>query len=159
MTRKTTETKNDKQNKIPRNILILLALLSSAALCLSVFALAGVLSMPAANMRDVQYVMYLGTNVPTDPAQADDGPTAAEELARLEKVLTRHFSGFTVQEAYGGWTDDDGVFGHEFTFVIYLSDTTKSRVTAAADELLREFGQYSILIQSNITKTEFHTGK
>ena len=141
-------------------ILIAAALvLSLAAVCLAGFALCRISSSPAYNAKDIQYVMYMGTNVPVDETADENAPTAAQERARLEKTLTRHFAGFTIQEAYGGWTDDYGVYGHEFTFVIYLSDTTMEDVKKAADDLLAEFSQYSILIQSNITLTEFYTGK
>ena len=42
--------------------------------------------------------------------------------------------------------------------MIYLSDTTREQVHAAADELIRVFDQSSVLIQANETQTEFYSG-
>ena len=105
--------------------------------------------------EDVQYVMYLGTN------DKDTGnPVFTEEKAREQtrEVLNRHFGGYTIQDALGGWMGDDGKEYQEYTLVIYLSDTTPEEVYAAADELVEIFNQSSVLIQTNPTKTEFYTG-
>ena len=71
--------------------------------------------------------------------------------------MIKHFGGYTIQEANGGWVDDDGTVYHEYSVVIYLSDTTKEKVKAAADEFIKEFNQSSVLIQSNKTQTEFYS--
>ena len=79
-------------------------------------------------------------------------------MGKVDAVLTKHFEGFTIQDAQGGWTNDDGSVSHEYTLVIYLSDTTIEKVRAAADDLIREFNQSSVLIQANETTTEFYAG-
>ena len=78
-----------------------------------------------------------------------------EAKSRLEEILLKHFGGYTIMEANGGWTDDGTIY-REYTLVIYLSDTTIDKVRVAADEMLQVFNQRSVLIQSNETKTEFH---
>jgi len=101
---------------------------------------------------DIQYVMYLGTN---DKDTNKPVFTQAEAKEKAKEILIRHFGGFTMQEADGGWIDEGTVF-QEYTLVIYLSDTTKEAVHAAADELIEAFRQSSVLIQANPTKTEFY---
>jgi len=81
---------------------------------------------------------------------------AAREAAR--EILIRHFGGYTIQDARGGWIDDGKIY-QEYTLVIYLSDTTLDEVHAAADELVKTFNQSSVLIQANPTTTEFYSGK
>ena len=90
-----------------------------------------------------------------------DGTDFTDEQAKdlLETILVRHFSGYTIQNALGGWTEEDGAYDHENTLVIYLSDTDEESVKAAADELLKEFDQKTILIQTNLTVTEFYSGE
>ena len=73
----------------------------------------------------------------------------------LEDILIRHFGGYTIQEAHGGWIDGDTKY-QEYTLVIYLSDTTKEAVYAAADEMVKTFRQSSVMIQENPTRTEFY---
>ena len=73
-------------------------------------------------------------------------------------ILLKHFGGYTIQEASGGWIDGEKIYT-EYTLVIYLSDTDMEHVHAAADELLETFHQSSVLIQSNQTITEFYSGK
>lgn len=103
---------------------------------------------------DIQYVLYLGTN---DKDSNKPVFTQAEAKEKAKEILIRHFSGFTIQEADGGWIDEGTIF-QEYTLVIYLSDTTQEAVHAAADELIEAFRQSSVLIQANPTKTEFYGG-
>ena len=113
-------------------------------------------SEEAGAAEDVQYVMYLGTN-DQDTNQPVFTPEEAKE--KVKEVLIRRFGGYTIQEASGGWIDDDGNEFEEYTLVICLSDTTEEQVHDAADELLSLFNQSSVLIQTNPTKTEFYSGE
>ena len=103
---------------------------------------------------DIQYVLYLGTN---DKDTNKPVFTQAEAVEKAKDILIRHFGGYTIQEAHGGWIDDGKVY-QEYTIVIYLSDTTSEKVHAAADELVETFRQSSVLIHENPTKTEFYSG-
>lgn len=103
---------------------------------------------------DIQYVMYLGTN---DKDTNKPVFTEAEAREKAKDILIRHFGGYTIQEASGGWIDEGTVY-QEYTLVIYLSDTTEDAIHAAADELIETFRQSSILIQANPTRTEFYAG-
>ena len=131
---------------------VIALILAVIALVLSVAALV----KPAQrDDKDVQYMMYVGTN---DKDTYEPAGTPEEVKARVDLVLTRHFEGFTIQDANGGWTNDNGTVDHEYTVVVLLSDTTLEKVHAAADDLIREFNQSSILIQANQTRTEFYSG-
>ena len=105
------------------------------------------------NVKDVQFVLYLGTN-----DKDTNEPVYSKEEAKkvAEEILLRHFGGYTIQEAEGGWKDNDKVY-QEYTLVIYLSDTSLGSVHKAADELIDKFHQSSVLIQSNKTTTEFYS--
>ena len=103
---------------------------------------------------DVQYIMYLGTN---DKDSNKPVFTQAEALEKAKEILIRHFGGYTIQEANGGWIDDNTVY-QEYTMVIYISDTTEDAIHAAADEMVETFRQSSVLIQANPTRTEFYAG-
>ena len=103
--------------------------------------------------KTVQFVMYVGTN---DQDTNKPVYTQAESLEKLKDVLIRHFGGYTIQEANGGWIDS-GIEYQEYTLVVYLSDTTLEAVHSAADELISLFHQSSILIQQNPTTTEFYS--
>ena len=101
---------------------------------------------------DIQYVLYLGTN---DKDTNKPVFTETEAREKAKEILIRHFGGFTMQEANGGWIDEGTVY-QEYTLVISLSDTTEDAVHAAADELIEAFHQSSVLIQANPTRTEFY---
>ena len=103
---------------------------------------------------DIQYVMYLGTN---DKDTNKPVFTEAEAQEQVKDILIRHFGGYTIQKASGGWIDEGTVY-QEYTLVIYLSDTTEEAVHAAADEMIETFRQSSVLIQTNPTRTEFYSG-
>ena len=112
---------------------------------------------PAESESDssIQYVLYLGTN---DKDTNKPVFTQAEAQEKAKEILVRHFGGYTMQEANGGWLDGDTLY-QEYTLVIYLSDTNEEAVHAAADELVETFRQSSVLIQANPTTTEFYSGK
>ena len=131
---------------------IIAVILALIALGLSIFALAAPAKQSAG---DIQYVMYLGTN---DKDTYQPFGTPEECKAKVDEVLTKHFEGFTIQEANGGWTNENGTVDHEYTVVILLSDTTPEKVHAAADDLICAFNQSSVLIQANETTTEFYSG-
>ena len=109
----------------------------------------------ASGQESIQYVLYLGTN---DKDSNKPVFTQAEALEQAKDILIRHFGGYTIQEAHGGWIDGDTEY-QEYTLVIYLSDTTLDKVHAAADELVDVFHQSSVLIQENPTRTEFYSGR
>ena len=145
---------------------IIVSILSIIALCVSLYAAAQVrgaagetttveeTTVVEESAKDVQYVMYVGTNG-QDSNEAVFTPDEAKKAA--EEILLRHFGGYTIQEANGGWVDDGKVYT-EYTLVIYLSDTDIESVHAAADEMLKTFDQSSVLIQENQTTTEFYDG-
>ena len=138
------------------------ALLIMVLLCtsLSGFALAeaapAVEAVSTEQAEDMQYVIYLGTN---DRETNKPMFTEVDALEKAKEILVRYFSGYTIQEAHGGWVGDDGTLYQEYTLVIYLSATTSEAVHAAADELVETFHQSSVLIHSNPTHTEFYSGK
>ena len=97
---------------------------------------------------DIQYEIFLGTN-DKDSYEPYGTPDAVKE--KVDEVLTKHFEGFTIQEANGGWTNENGTVDHEYTVVILLSDTTLEKVYAASDDLIRAFNQSAVMIQANKT--------
>ena len=133
---------------------IIILVIALVSLCASVVALCLTGTLTKQQSQDIQYVMYLGTN-DKDTNEPVCGPDEAK--AKSEEILIRHFGGYTIQEASGGW-EDGGVRYKEYTLVIYISDTTLEKVHAAADDLIKDFRQSSILIQKNITGTEFYSG-
>ncbi len=105
--------------------------------------------------EDTQYVLYLGTN-DKDTNEPVFTPDEAKEKAK--EILIENLGGYTIQEANGGWVDDDGTEYQEYTLVIYLSDTTEEMVHSVADQLIEAFNQSSVMIQENPTNTEFYDG-
>ena len=142
-----------KRVEIASLIIALCALLLSVAVLITT----GVGASADAAEEDTQYVLYLGTN-DKDSNEPVFSPDEAKEQAR--QILIRHFGGYTIQEASGGWLDEDtGTLYQEYTLVIYLSDTTLDDVHAAAREMVDVFHQSSVLIQANRTVTEFYSGE
>ena len=127
--------------------------------CLAVILVLGLsacgkASAPAETDSSIQYVMYLGTNHKdtNEPVFPPD-----EALEKAKEILVRHFGGYTIQEANGGWIDGDKLY-QEYTLVIYLNDTNEQAVHAAADELVEAFHQSSVLIQAVPVQAEFYSG-
>lgn len=140
-----------------KKLSICTAVLALIAVCFSAISLYTVLTAPKApaeEAKDVQYVMYIGTN---DKDTNEPVCTPEEAKEKVDAILIDHFGGFTIQDANGGWVDDSGKRYGEYTVVVYLSDTDLESVHSAADDIIREFNQSSVLIQANETKTEFYS--
>ena len=105
--------------------------------------------------QDVQYVLYVGTN---DKDTNEPVCSHEEAMETAKEILIDHFGGYTIDDAQGGWVNDDGMRYEEYTLMIYLSDTTIEDVHAAATDLQEAFNQSTILIQENLTRTEFFSG-
>lgn len=133
---------------------VVVAILAVVAICISVVSVFFAKTATKEEKKDVQYVMYIGTN-DKDTNKPVCSPEEAKD--RVDKILIKHFGGFTIQEAHGGWVGDDGKRYDEYTVVAYISDTDLESVHKAADELIEEFNQSSVLIQANETKTEFYS--
>ncbi|MDO4400901.1 MAG: DUF3574 domain-containing protein [Coriobacteriia bacterium] len=110
----------------------------------------------AAAAGDAEYVLYLGTN---DKDTNEPVYSPEESKQRAKAILMKDFGGYTIQEAEGGWKGDDGTEYQEYTLVIYLSDTDIDTVHAAAKELIDEFHQSSVLINTQLVETEFYDGE
>lgn len=129
--------------------------LSTIAVVLAALSL--VLAVKSAQERsDIQYVIYLGTN----DATTKQPPASQEAIKKqVEELLVKRFTGYTIVDADGGWTDGAGNVIQEHSLAIYLSCATAGAVHDLADELLKTFNQRAVLIQANKTTTEFYTGK
>ena len=103
-----------------------------------------------------EYVLYLGTN---DKDTNEPVFTPEESMERAKDILMDNFGGYTIQEAQGGWRGDDGTEYQEYTLVIYLSDTDLDSVHEVAQELIKEFNQSSVLINTDTVETEFFAGE
>ena len=139
-------------NKILNYVVTVLSVL---ALGLSIFCMTKVMQIPDPGKKDIQYVLYLGTN-----DKDTNEPVFPQEEAKeqLKKILIQRFGGYTITDANGGWIGEDGTEYQEYTLVIYLSDTTIEDVHSLCDELVDVYRQSSVLIQANETTTEFYSG-
>ena len=137
-----------------RWIAVLLAVMTALA-ALPAFAESdsGAPAAEAEEKKDVQYVLFLGTN---DKDTNKPVFTQDEAMEKARDILIRRFGGYTIQEAHGGWIDNGKVY-QEYTLIIYLSDTTPELVHDAAAEMVETFHQSSVLIHANETTTEFYT--
>ena len=138
-----------------KKLTIVTLVIAVLALGLSCFCLFNTLKPAEQTKKDVQYVLYLGTN---DKDTNEPVFPFDEAKSKAEEILIKHFGGFTIQEANGGWLDGETLY-RENTIVIYLSDTTLDKIHAVSDEMIKVFNQSSVLIQTNETTTEFYSGK
>ena len=110
----------------------------------------------ATKPTDDHFILYLGTN---DKDTNEPVFSREESKERAKAILIKHFGGYTIQDADGGWVDDTGKTYQEYTLVIHLSDTDIEKVHAAADDLIKEFHQSSVLINTEQVTTEFYSGE
>lgn len=106
--------------------------------------------------QDEVYMLYLGTN---DKDTNEPVYPPEESKERAKAILMNELGGYTIQEAEGGWRGDDGTEYQEYTLVIQLSDTDIDTVHTVAKQLIDEFHQSSVLINTEHVQTEFYSGE
>lgn len=146
---------SSKNNLMPA-VLSILGLLCSVVCLVLLLTGVGAQKLPAEENRDVQYVMYVGTN-DKDTYQ----PVHSQEEARdiVDQVCLKYFEGYTLQDATGAWTDETGKITHEYTLVCYFDGADKETVYRAADEIIEALNQNTVLIEKDEITTEYYGGR
>ena len=103
-----------------------------------------------------QYVMYVGTN-DKDTYKAEY--TQEEALKIVDDICLSYFDGYTLQEATVSLKDDTQKTTHEYTIVCYFDDAEKETVYKAADEVIKQLNQNSVLIETDMITTDFYSGR
>ena len=104
-----------------------------------------------AGTRDTaaQYVMYVGTK----PEHTNE-----EAMNIVDQICLKYFDGYTLQEATGSWTDETGTPTHEYTLVCYFDAADEATVYEAADEIIKELNQNTVLIEKTEIEMEYYSG-
>jgi len=133
---------------------IILCSAITVAIGLSTWSLIRSYSVPK---QEIEYTMYIGTN-DKDTYQLEMSLDDARSI--VHNTMMDHFSdGFTMYEANGVWRDEYNVITLEYTFVCILEHVDKTEVYKAADELIAQLNQNTILIVSNsVSKVDFYRG-
>ena len=110
-----------------------------------------------AHTRDTaaQYVMYVGTN---DKDTYKPEHTNEEAMNIVDQICLKYFDGYTLQDATGSWTDETGTPTHEYTLVCYFDAADEATVYAAADEIIKELNQNTVLIEKTEIEMEYYSG-
>ncbi len=133
-------------------------ILSVVSLCVSVLCLVLLMMNLGGGQeaeKSIQYVMYVGTN-DKDTYQLEHSREEARDI--VDRVCLKYFEGYTLQEATGAWTDEKNEITHEYTLVCYFDDTDKQTVYQAADEIIRELNQNTVLIEEDVISIEYYGG-
>ena len=136
-------------------IAIIISIVSLCVSCVSV----GVLvqdNTGQGGSESIQYVMYVGTN-DKDTYQPEHSEEEAREI--VDQICLRYFDGYTLQDATGSWTDEKNNITHEYTLVCYFDGAKKETVYQAADEIIKELNQNTVLIEEDAIQTEYYSGK
>ena len=140
---------------------IIAIILSVVSLCFSAVCMTVTLqknSEQPAEETDTttQYVMYVGTN-DKDTYKAEHTQEEARDI--VDKVCLKYFDGYTLQEATGAWTDEKNNLTHEYTLVCYFDGADRENVYKAADDVIKELNQNTVLIEEDEIKIDYYSGK
>ena len=102
------------------------------------------------------YTLYIGTD-----SQSADDPLMDYEDAKqtIVDLALEYVGGYTIYDAQGGWTDEDGVPESEDSIVLVLVTDDDEAVHKIADEALKALDQTAILIESSSVNSEFYSGE
>ena len=104
---------------------------------------------------ELQYVMYVGTN---DKDTYKLETTKENAMKVVDTICHKYFEGYTIQEAIGSWTDRRHNVTHEYTIVCYFDNTDLQTVYKAADEIIEQLNQNTVLIEQDLIEIEYYAG-
>ena len=125
--------------------LLLVNLLATGALGISVWR------ADSSADRTVQYKMCIGTN-DKDTGEQIIATEDAKEI--VEGICLKYLGGYTIQDATGGWTDENGQVVRENSIVCYFDDAEEEAVYQIADEVIAALNQSTVLIEKNLLEIE-----
>ena len=103
--------------------------------------------------RTVQYKMCIGTN---DKDTGEQIIPTEDAKAIIEGICLKYLGGYTIQDATGGWTDENGQVVRENSIVCYFDDAEEEAVYQIADEVIAALNQSTVLIEKNLLEIEFY---
>ena len=128
-------------------LLLVVNLLATGALGVSVWR------ADSSADRTVQYKMCIGTN-DKDTGEQIIPTEDAKEI--IEGICLKYLGGYTIQDATGGWTDENGQVVRENSIVCYFDDAEEEAVYQIADEVIAALNQSTVLIEKNLLEIEFY---
>ena len=129
-------------------LLLVVNLLATGALGISVWR-----ADSSRTDRTVQYKMCIGTN---DKDTGEQIITTEDAKQIVERICLKHLGGYTIQDATGGWTDENGQVVRENSIVCYFDDAEEEAVYQIADEVIAALNQSTVLIEKNLLEIEFY---
>lgn len=112
--------------------------------------------LPFETTAQGKYVLYIGTNDKDTYTQQ----IPLDEAERIvSEICSRHVTGYTVQRAEGGWTDESGVLTKEQTLVYSFDSIQEEDLIAIMDEVLLQLNQASILVERQDLTYCYYTGR
>lgn len=103
-----------------------------------------------------KYVLYIGTNDKDTYTQLISLDDAKDTV---NAICAKYVSGYTVQEANGGWVDEKGNLTEEQTLVYSFSGADEEAITSIMDEVLIALNQNSILVERQDLTYTYYSGK
>ena len=107
----------------------------------------------ASGAAHTKYTLHIGTNSQTDSAS---GMSYEDAKALVIGLALEYVGGYTIYDAAGGWTNDEGVAESESTIVVVLETDDDEAVHKIAAEAARALDQQAILIESSSVVSEYY---
>lgn len=106
--------------------------------------------------RVSKYTIYIGTNDKDTYTQKI--PT--EEARRIvDEICEERLDGYTSSEARGFWKDETGTGTTENSLVYSFSGVSYDTLADVMDEILTALNQNSILVEHDLTSTQYYCGQ
>ncbi len=102
-----------------------------------------------------KYTLYIGLN---DGDSHEQNISTEQAVETVNEICLRHAGGYTLLNASGGWTDEEGQTTVENTLCYVLTDIEEEQVRAIMDEVLEALNRDSILVEKGEIQMEYYSG-
>lgn len=143
--------------KFHKTLTIIVTVLLALNIAVTIFLASKLLVLKEASIgKSDQYVIYVGLKDMT--TQSQEIPIE-DALDIIDDICFKYVNGYTIQEAYGCRLNDSKVVTRAKTIICTFDGTSKETIYDIADEIIQEFNQDTVFIESDAIGMEYYSGK
>lgn len=143
--------------KFHKTLTIILTVLLAINIAFTIFIGTKVMSMKEAGVgKSDQYVIYVGLK---DMTSQNQEISLDDAMNIIDEICFKYVNGYTIQEGYGCRINESKVATRSKTIICTFDGTSKETIYDIANEIIEQFNQDTVFIESDSIGMEYYSGK
>lgn len=143
--------------KFHKTLTIVVTTLLALNIGFTIFIGSKVMTMKESGIgKSEQYIIYVGLK---DMNTQNQEVSLEDALNIIDDICFKYVNGYTIQEGYGCRINDSKVATRSKTIICRFDGSSKETIYDIADEIIEQFNQDSVFIESDSIGMEYYSGK